>query len=108
VRISRRLLALVLFVVALCKSAPGVLAQAPVPAPQTQPKEQTVYIRRTGKGTTGTAAATIPFLGEALAMYESMEMPFHANRTSARLRPCKRAYCRWMAGAYKIGAVKPA
>jgi hypothetical protein len=24
-------------------------------------------------------------LSEALAMYESMEMPFHANRTSGRL-----------------------
>ena len=45
----RRLLSLVLVVVALCAGGTSVLAQAPAPAPQTQPKEQTVYVTRTGK-----------------------------------------------------------
>jgi hypothetical protein len=45
----RRLLTLILVLVALCAGGTGVLAQAPVPAPQTQPKEQTVYITKTGK-----------------------------------------------------------
>jgi hypothetical protein len=33
----------------------------------------------------GDAAKARDLLSEALAMYESMEMPFHANRTSANL-----------------------
>jgi hypothetical protein len=45
----RRLLTLTLVVVALCAGGTADLAQQPVPAPQTQPKEQTVYVTRTGK-----------------------------------------------------------
>jgi hypothetical protein len=45
----RRLLTLILIVVALVAGGTGVHAQAPVPAPQTQPKEQTVYVTKTGK-----------------------------------------------------------
>jgi hypothetical protein len=33
----------------------------------------------------GDAAKARVLLSEALAMYESMGMPFHANRTSGRL-----------------------
>ena len=33
----------------------------------------------------GDRAKARVLLAEALAMYESMEMPFHANRTSSRL-----------------------
>jgi hypothetical protein len=45
----RRLLLLLLVVTALCSGGTAVLAQESVPAPQTQPKGQTVYITRTGK-----------------------------------------------------------
>src|SRR5439155_433576 len=37
------------------------------------------------RNTTGNAAKARILFSEALAMYESMGMPFHANRTSGRL-----------------------
>jgi hypothetical protein len=45
----RRLLTLILVWVALCAGGTAAPAQEPAPAPQTQPKEATVYVTRTGK-----------------------------------------------------------